>query len=106
MSGSHYAPDPSGGYSLEDTIYDLPLVTPVTTAQQGNGAQPADGDDCTWQDGAADAAALHLRVDNLVDALAYAGRRIDALERLASALSAQCSVHADLLQTYRLERGI
>lgn len=27
MSGSHYEPDPSQRYSLEDTMHDLPAVT-------------------------------------------------------------------------------
>lgn len=70
----------------------------------------ADGDDYTWGGGAVlneatqyslvavdlrtpdqrereDVAALHLRVDNLVDALEAMGRRVAALERAARSFS-------------------
>ncbi len=56
MSGSHYAPEPG-----RDDRYDC------RTAEQRH----------------EDAAQLALRIDNLVDALAYANKRIDDMTRAA-----------------------
>lgn len=53
-----------------------------------------------------DIAELRLRIDNLVDALAYETRARQALEQRVKTLEASSSVYAELLQVYRLERGI
>lgn len=76
MSGSHHAPEPA-----RDSRYDL------RTADQ-----------CE-----ADALAqLALRVDNLVDALEVAARRIDRLEALVAAQRAAIERHADALTVINL----
>lgn len=91
MSGSHYAPDPTptrvcigspdhvlSGAAPEATDYDLRTV----------GEREADA-----------LAQMELRLDNALDALAYAVKRIDALERTVAA-------HADALTVINLREGL
>ena len=79
MSGSHTQPEPG-----RDDRYDC------RTAEQRH----------------EDAAQLALRIDNLVDAFAYETRARQALEQRVKTLEASSCVHAELLQVYRLERGL
>ena len=98
MSGSHYAPEPTGPFAPppswtggglsaggESTHYDLRTVT----------EREADAD-----------AQLALRIDNLLDAHEHLAQRVSALERENKALREAVTLHADLLQHYRLTAGI
>ena len=80
MSGSHYAPPPD-----ERTQYDLRTVT----------EREADA-----------LAQLELRLDNLLDVVERQAQRIARLEAKNAALCEAVTLHADLLQHYRLAAGI
>lgn len=106
VSGSHYQPAPpsDGRYSLEDTIYEMPPVLRGTAHPEHvlSGAAPeaTDYDLRTVGEREADALAqMELRLDNALDALAYAVKRIDALERTVAA-------HADALTVINLREGL
>ena len=82
MSGSHYAPEPPGKPRPDETTcYDL--TSPVEREAQ-----------------------LALRVDNLVDALAYETRARQALEAQVQTLTASHSALVDVVQMLRLHLGI
>ena len=91
----------------ERTQYDLP-------AEGLRNAQPPDGDDYTWardlrtgpEREADTIAQLTLRVDNLVDVAERQAQRIARLEAKNAALCEAVTLHADLLQHYRLTAGI
>jgi predicted RNA-binding protein associated with RNAse of E/G family len=82
MSGSHYALEPPGKPRFDETTcYDL-----ISFVERE--------------------AELALRVDNLVDALAYEARARQALEAQVKALETVAAQHADVLQLVRLHLGI
>ena len=98
MSGSHYAPEPTGPFAPppswtggglsaggESTHYDLRTVD----------AREADR-----------LAQLELRMDNLLDVAERQAQRLRRLEVENVALREAVERHADLLQHYRLEEGI
>lgn len=82
MSGSHYAPEPPGKPRPDETTrYDL--------------TSPAERE-----------AELALRVDNLVDALAYEARARQALEVQVQALAASHATLTDVVQVLRMHAGL
>ena len=93
MSGSHYAPEPPAlARPDEQTIYDL------RTADARENDRLAQ---------------LELRMDNLVDVCERQAQRIARLEAENRAREAEnkalreaVTLHADLLQHYRLTAGI
>ena len=104
MSGSHYAPEPPA----DGPIYQADTERLAARQwQRGNGDERTQYDLRTVTEREADAdAQLALRIDNLLDAHEHLAQRVSALERENKALREAVSVHADLLQHYRLKAGI
>ena len=104
MSGSHYAAEPPA----DGQIYQADTERLAARQwQRGNGDERTQYDLRTVTEREADAdAQLALRIDNLLDAHEHLAQRVSALERENKALREAVSVHADLLQHYRLKAGI
>ena len=104
MSGRHYAPEPPA----DGPIYQADTERLAARQwQRGNGDERTQYDLRTVTEREADAdAQLALRIDNLLDAHEHLAQRVSALERENKALREAVSVHADLLQHYRLKAGI
>ena len=104
MSGSHYAAEPPA----DGPIYQADTERLAARQwQRGNGDERTQYDLRTVTEREADAdAQLALRIDNLLDAHEHLAQRVSALERENKALREAVSVHADLLQHYRLKAGI
>ena len=117
MSGSHGAPEPQGKQRPSDAMSELrrefgayfdAIADPdAWVREQRSGGERTQYDLRTVTEREADAdAQLALRIDNLLDAHEHLAQRVSALERENKALREAVSVHADLLQHYRLKAGI
>lgn len=91
MSDSHYAPDPTPRrVCIGSPDHILSGAAPETTRYDLRTAPEHEADAL---------AQMELRLDNALDALAYAVKRIDALERTVAA-------HADRLTVLALKEGL
>ena len=117
MSGSHYAPEPVGKPNPSAAMSELrrefgayfdAVANPdAWVREQRSGGEVTQYDLRTVAEREDDRLAqLELRIDNLIDVVERQAQRIARLEAKNAAPCEAVTLHADLLQHYRLAAGI